>query len=204
MKRQQEYIQGIVPKGMKIEYRPITEIIPYENNPRLNDDAVPTLSNIISQFKFRVPMLLKSDGTIITGHTRLKALKALNYTGPVPIIIADDMSNEEIDAFRLADNMAAEKSGWDFSKLDIELQDLKDVFNMEDFGFIDYERFDIPYPGEERSEAEIPDEIPNIPEYHGGESNGDDIAIIVHCFNEHDADTVVERMREEGRICRRL
>ena len=118
---------------LKIEYLPIHEITPYENNPRINDNAVEYVMNSIKEFGFKVPIVVDSDGVIVAGHTRLKAAKKLGIT-EVPCIIADDLTPEQIKAYRIADNSTAEASLWDWDRLDIELAELND-FNMEDFGF---------------------------------------------------------------------
>ena len=183
---------------LKIIYKDISELKEYENNPRLNDDAVDVVANSIRNFGWKVPIVIDKDDVIVTGHTRIKAARRLGIS-QIPCIIASDLSPDQIKAYRLADNSAAEKSGWDMDKLDIELEDLEDLFNMEDFGFVDYDKFDVPYPGEDRPEEEIPEPLPD-----DTPKGRDDFAVIVHCPNERDAEEVIERMREEGRFCVRL
>lgn len=120
---------------ISVVYKPVGEITPYENNPRLNDEAVPMVAASIEQFGFKVPIILDKNGTIIAGHTRLKAAMSLGME-TVPCIIADDLTEEQARAFRLADNKVSEAAGWDFDLLDGELGYLSDAFDMEDFGFI--------------------------------------------------------------------
>ena len=120
---------------MKIIEKKITELKEYENNPRNNDGAVDAVAESIKQFGFKVPIIIDSDGVIIAGHTRRKAAEKLGLE-TVPCIIADDLTPEQIKAFRLADNKTAELAGWDFAKLEAELAELTafDV-DMSKFGF---------------------------------------------------------------------
>lgn len=121
----------------QIVYRRVDELIPYVNNPRHNEDAVDGVAASIREFGFKVPMIVKTDGEIITGHTRILAAKKLGID-EVPTICADDLTDAQIKAFRLADNKVAEKSGWDFEKLEIELEGLDELgVDMSDFGFED-------------------------------------------------------------------
>ena len=123
-------------KEMKIIYKNIDEVIPYENNPRNNDEAVEYVANSIKEFGFKVPIIVDKDNVIVTGHTRLKAAQQLGLK-EVPVIYADDLTEEQIKAFRIADNKTGEKAGWDLDKLKIELEDMD--FDMTDFGFGDFE-----------------------------------------------------------------
>ena len=118
---------------MKIEEKKISTLKPYENNPRKNDAAVPAVKASIEAFGFDTPVIIDHDGVIITGHTRLKAAKQLGLE-TVPTITADDLTEEQVRAFRLADNKTAE-SEIDEQILADELAELDDV-NMEAFGFI--------------------------------------------------------------------
>ena len=105
----------------------------YENNPRLNDEAVEYVKNSIKEFGFKVPIVIDKDNVIIAGHTRIKASKELGIKD-IPCIIADDLTEEQVKAFRLADNKVAEKSMWDYSKLDEELDSILDIdMSMFDF-----------------------------------------------------------------------
>ena len=113
----------------------IEKIIPYENNPRINDGAVEKVASSIREFGFKVPIILDRNNVIVAGHTRLKAAKLLGLKS-VPCIKADDLTDQQIKAFRLADNKVSEFAEWDFEKLELELQDI-DELEMADFGFID-------------------------------------------------------------------
>lgn len=129
---------------MEIIYKNIDELIPYENNPRLNDEAVEYVKNSIKEFGFKVPVVIDKDNVIIAGHTRIKASKELGIKD-IPCIIADDLTEEQVKAFRLADNKVAEKSLWDYSKLDEELDSILDIdmsvfdFNPSDIDWNDIE-----------------------------------------------------------------
>ena len=118
---------------MQIVYKKVNELIPYENNPRINDEAVEYVKNSIKEFGFKVPIVVDKNNIIIAGHTRLKASLELGLK-EVPCIIADDLSEKQIKAFRLADNKVSEKSQWDFSKLDEELDSILDI-DMSLFDF---------------------------------------------------------------------
>lgn len=135
----------------------IDELNPYENNPRKNDEAVKYVAESIRQFGFKVPIVVDGDNTIIAGHTRFKAARMLNLED-VPCIVADDLTPEQIKAFRLADNKVSEKAEWDFDLLEDELADILDI-NMEDLGFDFFEKdtkvvddnYDKPAPKNPRS-----------------------------------------------------
>lgn len=117
-----------------IEIR-IDELKEYENNPRINDDSVNIVKKSIEEFGFKVPIVVDKNNVIVTGHTRLKAAKKLGYE-KVPCIIADDLTEEQIKAFRLVDNKTNEFSKWDFNKLDVELHELADsLIDMSEFDF---------------------------------------------------------------------
>lgn len=120
---------------MNIVMLDVRQIAPYGRNPRKNDEAVKYVAESIKQFGFKVPIVIDKNNVIVAGHTRYKAAKKLNMT-EVPCIIADDLTEEQIKAFRLADNKVAEKAEWDFDLLATELDELLD-FDMEVFGFED-------------------------------------------------------------------
>ena len=119
---------------MNIIEKRIDEIIPYEKNPRRNDKAVTYVVNSIKQFGFKVPLVINKDGVIVCGHTRWKAAKRLKMK-TVPCLVADDLTDEQIRAFRLADNKVAEIADWDVPMLNFELGELKEFFDFSDFGF---------------------------------------------------------------------
>lgn len=123
---------------LEITYKNIDEIIPYENNPRKNDEAVQYVANSIKEFGFKVPIIIDKDGVIVAGHTRYKAANELGLK-EVPVILADDLTEDQIKAFRIADNKVGEKAGWDLDKLKLELDDINLDIDMTEFGFGDFE-----------------------------------------------------------------
>lgn len=118
---------------MEIIMKKVSDLIPYKNNPRRNDTAVEYVANSIREFGFKVPIIIDKNNVIAAGHTRVKAAKKLRMK-EVPCIIADDLTDEQIKAFRLADNKVAESAAWDDEALDKELSEILD-FDMSDFGF---------------------------------------------------------------------
>lgn len=118
---------------MEIEYKHIDDIFPYENNPRVNEKAVQYVAQSISEFGFKVPIVIDREGTVITGHTRLLAARELGMD-KVPCIVAADLSEDQARAYRLADNRVSEKSKWDMRKLDIELSKVTSI-DMKRFDF---------------------------------------------------------------------
>ena len=119
---------------MNIKELSISQLHEYDNNPRNNDSAVDAVAESIREFGFKVPIVIDGDNVIVCGHTRVKAAQKLGME-TVPCIIADDLTPEQIKAFRLADNKTSELAGWDFAKLEEELFGISDKFDMSAFGF---------------------------------------------------------------------
>lgn len=120
---------------MKVEEWDVGRVVPYENNPRLNDDAVSKVAASIREFGFRQPIVVDEKGTIIVGHTRYKAALELGLK-TVPVHVASGLTPEQAAAYRLADNKTAEFAFWDSDALGMELDALGSAgFNMEPFGF---------------------------------------------------------------------
>lgn len=118
---------------MNVQEIKLKDIKPYGKNPRKNDDAVPYVAESIKQFGFKVPIVIDKNNVIVAGHTRYKAAKKLGFKS-VPCIIADDLTDEQIKAIRLADNKVSEKAEWDLDLLDSEIEGIFDI-DMTDFGF---------------------------------------------------------------------
>ena len=127
---------------MQIIYKKVNDLIPYINNPRKNDDAVDKVASSIKHFGFKVPIVIDNQNEVVAGHTRLKAAKKLGMD-EVPCIVADDLDDNQVKAFRLADNKVSEAAAWDDELLGIEMFNINDidltefgfdVFNEEDFG----------------------------------------------------------------------
>lgn len=119
----------------------LSELKPYEKNPRRNEDAVDYVVKSIQEFGFKVPIIIDKDNVIVTGHTRYKAAQKLELK-TVPCIKADDLTEEQIKAFRLADNKVAEFSAWDFELLNEELEGILDL-DMTELGFDKFEEMDL-------------------------------------------------------------
>lgn len=117
---------------MKIVDKRLDEIRPYEKNPRRNDDAVDYVANSIREFGWKVPIVIDKDGVIIAGHTRYKAAKKLGMKS-APCIMADDLTEDQVKAYRLADNKVGEFAEWDFDALEEELAGIE--LDMSEFGF---------------------------------------------------------------------
>ena len=136
----------------------IEDLKEYENNPRNNDGAVQAVADSIKEFGFKVPIVIDRDNVIVAGHTRLKAARLLGLA-TVPCIVADDLTPEQVKAYRLADNKTGELAEWDFAALEIEIAELSEMsdIDMSDFGF-DLE------PMEEETQEVVEDDIPEVDE----------------------------------------
>lgn len=140
---------------MNIIEKNIQELTPYKNNPRKNDKSVDYVANSIKEFGFKVPIVIDKNDTIVAGHTRYKAATKLGMK-VVPCIVCDDLTEEQIKAFRLADNKVGEFSKWDLDLLDEELDGILDL-DMSEFGFdLELEVLDV----EEDEFCEEPPENP--------------------------------------------
>ena len=118
---------------MEIIYKKVGDLIPYEKNPRNNTKAVKYVAKSIEEFGFKQPIIIDRDNVVVCGHTRLKASEQLGIE-EVPCIVADDLTDEQIKAFRLADNKVSEQAEWDIGLLNEELDDILNI-DMSDFGF---------------------------------------------------------------------
>ena len=145
---------------MEIVEKRLDELKPYDNNPRLNDRAVPAVSESLKEFGWQQPIVIDRDGVIIAGHTRYKAALALGLE-TAPCKYADELTPEQVEAYRLADNKTAELAEWDEEKLEEELAKCTQ-FDMTAFGFEE--------PPEDPNDAiednyEEPDDIEPVAEY---------------------------------------
>lgn len=125
--------KGIGGSSMQIEIRSIKDIRPYEHNPRNNDGAVDAVAASIKEFGWQQPIVVDKDGVIIAGHTRYKAAQKLKCK-EVPVVVAENLTGEQVKAYRLADNKTGELAGWEFSALEEELAGLAEI-DMQQFGF---------------------------------------------------------------------
>lgn len=172
---------------MDIAIRALDEIKPYEKNPRNNKDAVKYVANSIKEFGFKVPIVIDSEGVIVAGHTRYKAAKKLKMDN-VPCIVADDLTEDQIRAFRIADNKVSEIAEWDFELLEGEMEMLD--FDMTDFGFLE--------------DDEEPNEEPQKDREDLSEKIGETYEVIIECENELQQEELYYRLTEEGLKCRTL
>ena len=125
---------------MNILQLPLEEVHPYENNPRKNDNAVDAVAASIRQYGFLVPLVISADHEIITGHTRYTAAGRLGLP-TVPCVIADELTDEQIKAFRLVDNKVGELAQWDVDLLPLELADIAQDLSVFGFECISEEEF---------------------------------------------------------------
>ena len=141
---------------MKIVYKQLHELREYGNNPRHNENAVAAVAASLDKFGWKQPIVIDAAGIIVCGHTRAKAAAKLGLA-TVPCVIADDLTEDEIRAYRLADNKTAELAEWDFDKLDMELEQLAEIdFDMTAFGFDDFEQ--------DEPQEIVEDEAPEVDE----------------------------------------
>jgi len=173
-------------KEMKIIYKNIEDIIPYENNPRHNENAVDYVANSIKEFGFKVPIIIDKENVVVTGHTRLKASEKLGIK-KVPVIMASDLTEEQIKAFRLADNKVAQFSSWDMEKLELELEDIN--IDMCEFGFEDLNMV-----------IEDNEQIDETTDTHFNYK--EQFGVIVMCKNEEEQEQIYNRLTEEGYECK--
>ena len=126
-------------KDMTIEIWPIDRLIPYIRNPRKNDEVVDKMASAIQEFGFRIPIVAKSDGSIIDGHLRLKAAQKLGLT-EVPVALADELTDAQVKAFRILANKSANWAKWDNELLALEFEDLaNEGFDLNLTGFEEWE-----------------------------------------------------------------
>jgi len=147
---------------MNIEYKPLEKLTPYVNNPKKHPETqLDKIASSIKEFGFKVPILISEDNTIIAGHGRYEAARDIEMD-KVPCIIADDLTDAQIKAFRIADNRIAESS-WDDELLSVELEELDELdFNLDMTGFDEGEQglyLDLSAEIEEEYIEEVPDEV---------------------------------------------
>lgn len=169
-------------KDTKIVYKKISELKPYNKNPRNNDEAVEYVANSIKEFGFKVPIIVDKDNIIIAGHTRYLACKKLNIN-EAPCIVADDLNEEQVKAFRLADNKVGEIATWDFGLLNEELNDILTI-DMSNFDF------NLNFDDDKNIErTDLSDKI--FEKYE----------IIIKCKDEVDLEQKYNKLQEEGYEC---
>lgn len=166
---------------IEIISKAVSELIPYEKNPRkISDEAVNAVAESIQEFGFKNPILIDKNNVIIAGHTRRLASLKLGLER-VPCVVCDDLTPQQIKALRLADNKTNELADWDIGELDLELADLLDM-DMERFGF------DINSENEQKETKSI-----NLNETY---------QIIIDCESEEELEEKYEKIRGLGIECR--
>ena len=173
----------------------LDKLIPYINNPRNNENAIDKVASSIQEFGFKVPIVVDKDNVVINGHTRLLASKKLGLE-EVPCIVADDLSEAQIKAFRIADNKVSEYSTWDMELLQIELEALCEMgIDMEITGFNEIECMEM-----------LEDIMPNTDDYDVDIDDYDDVSegnlkadnMIVSYFTEEEKAFLLELFREKN------
>ena len=144
---------------MKIEERLISSILPYARNPRRNDQAINKVASSIKEFGFRQPIVVDKDGTVVAGHTRLEAAYKLGLKS-VPVHVAEDLTEVQAKAYRIADNRVAQESEWDIDLLRLEMEELKDEIDLDLTGFDESELDKILVEAIEG--LTDPDEVPEV------------------------------------------
>ena len=132
---EKEIVEEALPEvdmNLEIIMRNVDDIIPYENNPRDNDNSVDAVVESIKNFGFLVPIVIDKDNVLVAGHTRIKALKKMGIK-TVPCILADKLTEDQIKAYRLADNMTSMNSKWNGKLVRLEMKNLPE-FDFTKFG----------------------------------------------------------------------
>lgn len=145
---------------MQIRRVQISEIVPYENNPRRNDDAVEAVAESIRQCGYRARIIVDENMVVLAGHTRLKAMQRMGWT-ECEVQVEDDLNEEQKRKYRLLDNKMGELAGWDFDRLTQELDGL------------DFEGMDIDWRLPDVSPIDLADE--------GGDRDRPDDVQVMHC-----------------------
>lgn len=152
---------------LQITYMKVSEIHPYEKNPRFNDDAVDAVAKSIQEFGWRSPIVVDKDMVIVCGHTRLKAAIKLGLT-EVPVHVAADLTPEQIQAFRIADNKTGEISEWNYDLLPLEIRELQNAdYDLSLLGFDTEELDRLLNGGDDKTVTDgetEPDAVPEVPE----------------------------------------
>lgn len=176
---------------INVIYKNVEELIPYVNNPRDNTDAIDKVASSIKNFGFKVPIVIDNQNEIITGHTRLLASKKLGLK-EVPVIVAGDLSEAQVKAFRIADNRVSEYAKWDEDLLKIELEELQDLDFEYDFDF------DFELEHDEEIDSFIDDLMENE-FYEQGKIDERDTFNVTFTFDNENKDAIDTFIKENGK-----
>lgn len=196
-------------KKIKVVYKNPADLIPYSKNARTHDSEIEFLCNSIKAHGFDASHAIGVDKNmvIIHGHGRRLAAIKLGMK-EVPVVVRDDLSEEQVMAFRLADNKVSDMSGWDFDLLDQELAFLKDMdFDMTQFGFEDFSAFDEPEGGYDGSYGEdMAGDEELIVETSNPVKGAQDESyrLIVDCDDHTDMKTLAEELKNRGYHCQMM
>jgi hypothetical protein len=175
---------------LKVETWPIERCIMYARNPRKNDEQVDRMASAIREFGFRIPIVAKSDGSVVDGHLRLKAAQKLGLT-EVPVALADELTEAQVKAFRILANKSANWAEWEPDLLKLELQELQDLdFNLELTGFDAGELADIWLDGDGGQDE------PKGEDYH------ESLSVVVDCEDEAQQEALFNEFTKRGLKCR--
>ena len=175
---------------LMVEMWPIERCIPYCRNPRKNDEQVDRMASAIREFGFRIPIVAKSDGSVVDGHLRLKAAQKLGLK-EVPVALADELTDAQVKAFRILANKSANWAEWDTDLLKLELEDLQELdFNLELTGFDAEELGDIWLDGDGGQDE------PKGEDYH------ESLSVVVDCEDEAQQKALFEEFTKRGLKCR--
>ena len=166
---------------MNIESRLLADIVPYAKNAKKHDKRqINNVAESIKQYGFVQPIVIDRDGVIVIGHCRALAAKKLGMK-EVPCVCVDDLTPEQVNALRIVDNKSNE-SDWDFDILPDELAEL------------DLSAFDFDFGvslDEDDTEQKEREEI----------ALNESVSVVVECSDDEEAETIFEKLSEEGYKC---
>lgn len=187
---------------MKITEKRLDELTLYENNPRKNDDAVEGVAASLSEFGWQQPIVVDKDGVVIVGHTRIKAARKLGLE-TAPVVVADELTEEQVKAYRLVDNKTAELAGWDFEKLIPELKGIAEI-NMEAFGFDDGSAEEEKFAEKKDKQEKTPKSriiVAGVSLFGGGSE-----LLAIKAIDEDESELILDAMDEETatKVCDKI
>lgn len=179
---------------LKVEQWPIERLIFYARNPRKNDEQVDRMASAIREFGFRIPVVAKSDGSVVDGHLRLKAAQKLGLK-EVPVALADELTDAQVKAFRLLANQSANWAEWDTELLKLELEDLRELdYDLALTGFEPGELAELTGELDGAGGLTDPDAVPDVVETEPHISTPGDIWLLgkhrLMCGDSTDAGSV--------------